>query len=107
MRILIVGAGAIGGYVGGRLLEAGRDVTFLIRPRRVEQLASNGLAIKSSKGILAIANPPTVLAQNLSKAFDLILLSLKAYDLDDAIASMAPAVGSKPAILPFLMVGGI
>jgi 2-dehydropantoate 2-reductase len=102
MRILIVGAGAIGGYFGGRLIEAGRDVTFLVRPRRGEQLASNGLVIKSSKGNLTLANPPTVLAQNLNNAYDLILLSCKAYDLDDAIASLAPAVGSKTAILPLL-----
>jgi 2-dehydropantoate 2-reductase len=102
MRILIVGAGAIGGYFGGRLLEAGRDVTFLVRPRRAQQLASNGLVIKSSKGNLTIANPPTVLAQNLSKAYDLILLSCKAYVLDDAIASLVPAVASKTAILPLL-----
>jgi 2-dehydropantoate 2-reductase len=46
MRILIVGAGAIGGYFGGRLLEAGGDVTFLVRPRRAEQLTRTGLSIR-------------------------------------------------------------
>ena len=50
MRMLVVGAGAIGGYFGGRLLEAGRDVTFLVRPRRAEQLAHTGLAIRSPLG---------------------------------------------------------
>jgi 2-dehydropantoate 2-reductase len=45
MRILVVGAGALGGYFGGRLLEAKRDVTFLVRPRRAAQLASAGLRI--------------------------------------------------------------
>jgi 2-dehydropantoate 2-reductase len=50
MRTLIVGAGAIGGYFGGRLLEANRDVTFLVRPRRAEELASHGLKIHSSLG---------------------------------------------------------
>ena len=47
MRILVVGAGAIGGYFGGRLLQAGRDVTFLVRPRRAAQLAKTGLVIRS------------------------------------------------------------
>jgi 2-dehydropantoate 2-reductase len=102
MRILVVGAGAIGGYFGGRLLEAGRDVTFLVRPRRAAELAKSGLVIKSTAGNLALPSPPTVLAERLSASFDLILLSCKAYDLDGAIASFAPAVGPGTAILPLL-----
>ena len=47
MRILIVGAGAVGGYFGGRLAQAGRDVTFLVRPRRAEQIQAQGLRILS------------------------------------------------------------
>ena len=57
MRILVVGAGAIGGYFGGRLLEAGRDVTFLVRPRRNAQLAKTGLVIKSRFGDAALPIP--------------------------------------------------
>ncbi len=60
MRILVVGAGAIGGYFGGRLLQAGRDVTFLVRPRRASELASAGLVIKSPNGDVTLQNPPTV-----------------------------------------------
>ena len=44
MRILVVGASAIGGYFGGRLLQANRDVTFLVRERRAAQLRETGLA---------------------------------------------------------------
>jgi 2-dehydropantoate 2-reductase len=102
MRILVVGAGAIGGYFGGRLLEAGRDVTFLVRPKRAAQLASGGLAIRSPKGDLAFPRPPTVQADALRAPVDLILLSCKAYDLESAIESFAPAVGPKTAILPLL-----
>jgi len=102
MRILVVGAGAIGGYFGGRLIEAGRDVTFLVRPRRAAELASAGLTIKSAAGNLTVPAPPTVLAAALREAFDLVLLSCKAYDLDGAIASFAPAVGARTAILPLL-----
>jgi 2-dehydropantoate 2-reductase len=102
MRILVVGAGAIGGYFGGRLLAAGRDVTFLVRPRRAAELAGSGLVIKSPKGDVTLPNPPTVLAENLRAPCDLILLSCKAYDLDGAIASFAPAVGPQTAILPAL-----
>jgi 2-dehydropantoate 2-reductase len=102
LRILVVGAGAIGGYFGGRLLEAGRDVTFLVRPRRAAELATTGLVIRSPRGNAALPGPPTVLAENLGAPFDLVLLSCKAYDLDGAIASFAPAVGADTAILPLL-----
>jgi 2-dehydropantoate 2-reductase len=102
MRILVVGAGAIGGYFGGRLLQAGRDVTFLVRPKRASELASSGLVIKSPNGDVTLPSPPAVQADKLDETFDLVLLSCKAFDLDDAIKSFAPAVGSKTAILPLL-----
>src|SRR5581483_1705293 len=102
MRILVVGAGAIGGYFGGRMLQAGSDVTFLVRPKRASELASSGLVIKSPNGDVTLTAPPTVQADKLDKAFDLVLLSCKAFDLDDAIKSFAPAVGPNTAILPLL-----
>ena len=102
MRILVVGAGAVGGYFGGRLLEAGCNVTFLVRPKRAAQLAENGLVIKSRFGNVALKAPPTVQASELHRDFDLIVLSCKAYDLDAAIDSFAPAMGPGTAILPLL-----
>lgn len=106
MRILVVGAGAVGGYFGGKLLEADRDVTFLVRPARAAALSETGLNIKSPLGDVALGAPPMVQAQDLSKdlkePFDLVLLSCKAYDLASAIDSFADAVGPKTAILPLL-----
>ena len=102
MRILVVGAGAIGGYFGGRMLQAGRDVTFLVRPKRASELASNGLVIKSPNGDAALKNPPTVQADAIKDKFDVVVLSCKAFDLDDAIKSFAPAVRPKTAIIPML-----
>jgi 2-dehydropantoate 2-reductase len=102
MRILVVGAGAIGGYFGGRMLQAGRDVTFLVRPKRAAELASAGLVIKSPNGDATLTAPPTVQADKLDKTFDVVLLSCKAFDLEDAIDSFAPAVGPKTAIIPLL-----
>jgi 2-dehydropantoate 2-reductase len=102
MRILVVGAGAIGGYFGGRLLQAGRDITFLVRPRRASELASAGLVIKSPNGDVTLKNPPVVQADTIRHAFDVVLLSCKAYDLDDAITSFAPAVGEGTSIIPLL-----
>jgi len=102
MRVLVVGAGAIGGYFGGRMLEAGRDVTFLVRPKRASELASAGLVIKSPNGDVTLKKPPTMQADKLSETFDVVLLSCKAFDLDDAIKSFAPAVGDKTVIIPLL-----
>jgi 2-dehydropantoate 2-reductase len=102
MRVLVVGAGAIGGYFGGRMLQAGRDITFLVRPRRAAELAASGLVIKSPNGDVTLKNPPTVQADTLRDAFDVVLLSCKAYDLDDAIKSFAPAVGPQTSIVPLL-----
>ena len=102
MKTLVIGAGAIGGYFGGRLLEAGRDVTFLVRPGRAARLAEAGLVIQSSAGNLHIPSPPALQADALDGNFDLILLSCKAYDLDDAIRAFAPAIGPNTVILPLL-----
>ena len=102
MRILVLGPGAIGGYFGGRLLQSGADVTFLVRPRRAEELARDGLVIKSPLGDATLRKPPTVLARDLTQPFDIVLLTCKAFDLDDAIASIAPAVGPQTAIMPML-----
>jgi 2-dehydropantoate 2-reductase len=102
MRILVVGAGAVGGYFGGRLLQAGRDVTFLVRPRRAAELAKHGLIIRSPVGDFHLPSPPTVLQEDLAQPFDLVVLSCKAFDLEGAIASFAKAVGPATAILPLL-----
>src|SRR6185436_12330825 len=102
MRILVVGAGAIGGYFGGRLLQAGRDVTLLVRPKRASELAGAGLVIKSPNGDVTLKKPPTVQADKLSEKFDVVLLSCKAFDLDDAVKSFAPAVGPQTSIIPLL-----
>jgi 2-dehydropantoate 2-reductase len=102
MRILIVGAGGVGGFYGAYLLQAGRDVTFLVRPGRAKQLAEQGLVLVGLTDTLTIPAPPTVLASEIRQPYDLILLSCKAFDLESSIADLAPAVGPETAILPLL-----
>lgn len=102
MKILIVGAGAVGGYFGGRLAQAGQDVTFLVRPKRAAELKEAGLIIKSPLGNATLSDVKTVQEEQLTQHFDLIVLSCKAYDLDSAISSFAPAVGPATLILPLL-----
>ena len=91
MKILVLGAGGIGGYFGGRLAEAGADVTFLVRPRRREQLARDGLVVESPLGNMKLA-VKTVLGDELAAGYDLVLFTCKAYDLDSAMDAVAPAM---------------
>ncbi|HWW96292.1 MAG TPA: ketopantoate reductase family protein [Edaphobacter sp.] len=101
MKILVVGAGAVGGYFGARLAQAGRDVTFLVRPSRAQHLRSEGLRIVSPHGDLAL-QPQTITAKELDGPLDVIFLSVKAQALDQAIEDMAPAVGPNTMIYPAL-----
>src|SRR6187431_3355000 len=101
MRMLVVGAGSTGGYFGGRLAAADRDVTFLVRERRAEQLRERGLQIVSASGDLTLA-PKVLTANQLDSPFDLVLLTVKAYALEQAISDVAPAIGAETIILPVL-----
>ena len=102
MRYLVVGAGALGGYFGGRLIEAGHDVTFLLRPGRAKALQASGLVVKSRFGDLSLPAPPFVLAADIACTYDVVIVGCKAYDLADTMTSFAPAVGPTTAILPML-----
>jgi len=101
MRILVLGAGAVGGYFGGRLAEAGRDVTFLVRPARAALLAERGLKVTSPLGDFTV-QPQLATADRLGGTYDLILLTAKHYDLDQAIDAIRPAVGPRTSVLPLL-----
>ena len=101
MKILILGAGGIGGYFGARLIEAGADVTFLVRPGRAAQLRADGLRVSSPFGDLRVS-PRCITEAIGTDHYDVIVLSCKAYDLDSAIAAIAPAVGPASVVLPLL-----
>ena len=101
MKLLILGAGGIGGYFGGRLAQAGADVTFLVRPRRREQLVADGLKVESVLGDFTVP-VKTVLAEELKPGYDLVLFTCKAYDLDSAMDAIAPAVQGKTTVVPML-----
>src|SRR5258708_16728480 len=101
MKLLVLGAGGIGGYFGGRLAETGADVTFLVRPKRRDQLARDGLRIKSPVGDLQ-RPVKTVIASDLDYGYDLVLLTCKAYDLDSALDAIGPAMVGECAVVPML-----
>ncbi|ULK98048.1 2-dehydropantoate 2-reductase [Bradyrhizobium sp. I71] len=101
MRVLVIGAGALGGYYGACLVRAGRDVTFLVRGTRAEQLRRDGLSVVSPHGDFVV-QPKILLAGDLTEAFDVVLVGVKAYSLDDAMSQFAPAVGPHTMTLPIL-----
>lgn len=101
MKLLILGAGAVGGYFGGRLHQAGADVTFLVRPARAELLRKDGLKILSPKGDVTL-RVNVVSDATEGGPYDLAILSCKAYDLDSAIDALAPGVGADTSIVPLL-----
>ena len=101
MRILVVGAGATGGYFGGRLAQAGRDVTFLVRAGRARTLRERGLRIVGL-GEQTVLEPKLVTADTVEGPYDLVLLTVKESGLLGAVADLAPAVGPDTLILPVL-----
>ncbi|MGV2865673.1 2-dehydropantoate 2-reductase [Achromobacter sp. AGC39] len=101
MRLLFLGAGGTGGYFGGRAAQAGADVTFLVREPRAARLREQGLRIKSPLGD-ATLHPKLATQQTLQGAYDVVVLSCKAYDLASAIDAIRPAVGPDTAVLPIM-----
>jgi 2-dehydropantoate 2-reductase len=102
MKVAVLGAGAVGGYFGARLLEAGRDVRFLVRPHRAASLRCTGLVVRSPVGDMRFKTPPMLPIDEPVPEFDLVILACKAYDLDSAIKAITPAIGSRTSILPLL-----
>jgi 2-dehydropantoate 2-reductase len=101
MKILILGAGAIGGYFGARLLEAGQNVTFLVRPTRKAILDAKGLQLTSIRG--DFSRPVNSVTEvRVADQFDAVILSCKSYDLDSSISAVRPAVGENTVVLPLL-----
>lgn len=104
MRILVVGAGAVGGYFGAHLVRAGRDVEFLVRPARAELLREHGLRVRDVDGNVETVPVSAVTADQLGtgSGYDLVIVAVKSYGFDDALKDLSPAVGPRTAVLPFL-----
>ncbi len=101
LRILVLGAGGTGGYFGGRLHEAGADVTFLVRERRRAQIERDGLRIEAPSASVTL-KVKTALASEIKDEFDIVILACKAYDLDSSIAAISPAMHSQTCVVPLL-----
>lgn len=101
MRVLIAGAGATGGAFGTRLQEAGREVTYLVRPHRAAALRDHGLTFDAPDG--KRTNPVRVMtASEVSEPFDIVIVAVKSHGFPAVIDDIAPAVGHDTFIIPFL-----
>ncbi len=101
MKILVLGAGGVGGYFGGRLAQTGADVTFLVRDRRAAQLAADGLVIETPQERVTI-KPQWTTAAKVAADYDVVLLSCKAWDLGTSIEAIRPAMRDDTMVVPLL-----
>jgi 2-dehydropantoate 2-reductase len=101
MKVLVVGAGALGGYFGGKLAMAGVDVTFLVRKGRYQQLKQRGLRVHSVHGDFCISPKMTQSVDNIDVP-DLVLLTVKTYHLPDVMNSIATLARRGARVLPLL-----
>ena len=102
MKILILGAGGVGGYFGARLIQAGADVTYLLRDKRHAKIQAEGLVIETPKDTFTV-QPKAITRDQLKPEYDLIVLAPKSFDFEDALASLEGA-SAKGVFLPFLNV---
>ena len=100
MKLLMLGAGGVGGYFGARLHEVGGDITFLVRPKRAELLRHQGLIVETPYQTIRI-EPQLVTKDKLQLNYDLVMLSPKAFDLEDALESVKEFPGN-PLYVPFV-----
>jgi 2-dehydropantoate 2-reductase len=100
VKILILGAGGVGGYFGARLIQAGADVTYLLRDKRHAKIQAEGLVIETPKETFTV-QPKVITRDQLKPEYDLIVLAPKSFDFEDALASLEGA-SAKGVFLPFL-----
>lgn len=99
MRIAIMGSGGVGGYFGGRLAASGQDVVFIARGAHLAALRTHGLRVESPKGNLSL--PPVKATDTPAEIghADVVLLSVKMYDVEAAAAAIAPLIGPETVVV--------
>src|SRR4051812_32254790 len=103
MKLLMLGAGGVGGYFGARLHDGGADITFLVRPKRAAVLRERGLRVYGVRGELHIKEPKLLVAgDSNTESFGAIVVSCKAYDLPSSLEAIRPYVGTNTFIVPLL-----
>ncbi|OBF38707.1 hypothetical protein A5724_09080 [Mycobacterium sp. ACS1612] len=101
MTVLVVGAGAGGGYIGDRLLAAGRDVTFLVHAHTLARLRESGLRLRHGTDIRTV-DVNAVTAADLNRTYDVVVVAVRASAVASAIDDVLPAVGPDTRIVPIV-----
>ncbi len=102
MKIAVFGTGGVGGYFGGRLAQAGVDVTFIARGQHLQAIQAQGLRISSDRGQFVIDPAKATNKPEQVGVVDVVLLATKAWQVEDAAHAMKPMVGAKTMIVPLL-----
>ncbi len=100
MKIIIVGTGGVGGYFGGRLAQAGNDVTFIARGAHLEAILDHGLTVKSIKGDFTVKPAKATRDIAASGTADLVLIAVKAWQLKDIARQLLPVMDNNTMVLP-------
>ena len=100
MRIAVVGAGAVGGYFGGRLAQSGNDLFFVARGRQLEALRRDGLRVDSPKGDFSLPAVRACATCSEIGAVDLVIVAVKAWQVPEVAVALGPLVGEHTTILP-------
>ncbi|MFG1935126.1 ketopantoate reductase family protein [Mycobacterium sp. NPDC048908] len=101
MTVLVVGAGAGGGYIGDRLIAAGRDVTFLVHPHTLARLRESGLRLRHDNDVRTV-DVNAVTSADLNGTYDVIVVAVRASAVASAIDDVLPAVGPGTRIVPIV-----
>lgn len=99
MNIVVIGAGGVGGYFGGKLAQAGNNVTFLVRGKHLEAIQNNGLQVKSIKGNFTVQSAVTNNFEEIAEA-DLIILGVKSWQVISVAADIQPFLANDTMVLP-------
>ncbi|HTL61869.1 MAG TPA: 2-dehydropantoate 2-reductase [Nitrospira sp.] len=97
-QIMMVGAGSVGGYFGAHLAKHHQNVSFLLRPKTLAAVQQNGLRVRSASGTLTV-HPRAAADPRALPPPDLIILAVKAYDLEGALMQLEPVMADRSTIL--------
>jgi 2-dehydropantoate 2-reductase len=100
MRIAVIGSGGVGGYFGGRLAQAGHEVTFVARGKHLAAMRERGLRIESARGDATIRANATDDPSSIG-ACDVVMFCVKLWDVDESTRRIAPLVAKGGAVIPF------
>lgn len=100
MRIVVFGTGGVGGYFGGRLAEAGEDVTFIARGEHLQAIHKHGLRVGSVKGDFVIQPAQATDDPAQVGEVDVVLVSVKAWQIPEVAQAMRPLIGPETFVVP-------